>query len=103
MNVDLKVRPAAASPSVARVGVVDCDIHPVVNSQKDMYPYLDKQWQKLLQEYGAQRRQGMQFGSLYPKSQPEACRRDAWPEVGQAGGVLELMQKQQQGWSYLRP
>ena len=75
--------------------VADCDIHPTVSSYKELYQYLDRRWHAHLEEYGAKVRHGFQVGAAYPKGQPVAMRRDAWPEGGGLpGSSLELMQRQ---------
>jgi len=93
MNVE--IRPDVRSTVSTKPTVVDCDIHPVINKRQDIHPFLDERWHAVLEAYGGQRRRGTQFGPSYPKSQPEANRRDAWPkDGGKAGGNLELMQSQ---------
>src|SRR5689334_1797688 len=95
MNLDPNFQSRTRKPAGGQNIIVDCDIHPVINARTDLYPWLDRQWQEVLEQFGAARRRGPQSGSTYPKSQPEAWRRDAWPEGGgNAGGNLALMQKQ---------
>jgi predicted TIM-barrel fold metal-dependent hydrolase len=77
-----------------RLKVADCDLHPVPNSTKDLYPFMEKRWQAHFESFGARRRQGIFQGPAYPKGQPEAARRDAWPPGGRPGSSLEFMQKQ---------
>jgi predicted TIM-barrel fold metal-dependent hydrolase len=93
MNV--QVKPSGTAGRTARTAVADCDIHPTVDGYKDLYPYLEKRWQDHLAVYGAKVRHGYQRGAAYPKGQPNAARRDAWPEGGGApGSRLDLMQTQ---------
>lgn len=90
-------RPEDATPTSARspYKVADVDIHPRWNSHKDMYPWLEARWRSFLEEYGTRYRHGVEKGTPYPGSQPEASRRDAWPEGGgRAGSDLDLMQRQ---------
>jgi predicted TIM-barrel fold metal-dependent hydrolase len=99
MNVhDKTIIGQTDTPSAAakfRYPVVDVDIHPRWNSHKDLYPYLERRWQTFLEEYGTRYRHGVEKGTPYPGSQPEASRRDAWPEDGgRAGSDLALMQRQ---------
>jgi predicted TIM-barrel fold metal-dependent hydrolase len=95
MNVKADITQAPRVGAAVRTKVVDCDIHPVINKRQEIYPFLDEQWHSVLEAYGAPRRRGVQFGSSYTKSQPQAWRRDAWPKNGgNAGGSLELMQTQ---------
>lgn len=94
MTLEFQLPPETKPSMTTRDSIVDCDIHPIINSKKDLYPYLDEHWQRIIEIYGTPRRRGVQFGSNYIKSQPEAWRRDAWPEHGNAGGDLALMQRQ---------
>lgn len=79
----------------ARQAVADCDIHPTVSSYRELHPWLEKRWQEHLATYGAAVRHAWQRGAAYPKGQPVAMRRDAWPEGGGLpGSDLELMRRQ---------
>jgi predicted TIM-barrel fold metal-dependent hydrolase len=89
MNMEVRQRPAEVA-----VGVVDCDVHPVVRSWEDFRPYLTNQWWSHLQTYGLRPRHGFAKGVPYPKITPLATRRDAWPEQGPPGSDLALMQRQ---------
>jgi predicted TIM-barrel fold metal-dependent hydrolase len=93
MNVQTRGKPAA--PARSQVAIADCDIHPAVRSQEDLNPWLSRRWQAHLAEFGAGRRLGMQNGPAYPKGQPNASRRDAYPpEGGRQGSSLSFMQQQ---------
>src|SRR3712207_6327576 len=84
-------RPAARFP----YPVADVDIHPRWNSHKDLYPYLETRWHRFLETFGTRYRHGVEKGTPYPGSQPEASRRDAWPKGGgRAGSDLPLMREQ---------
>lgn len=87
-----------ASPDVAatsKVGVGDGDIHPARKGPKDFHPWLAKRWQDHIEQYGSPGRQGWQAGPAYPKSQPNASRRDSNPpEGGRPGSSLAFMQQQ---------
>ena len=78
MNIEVR-RPERAAK--ARIGIIDCDIHPK-SSLDDLRPYLSNRWWNYLQTYGQRQRHGYVKGFPYPKSQPLACRRDAWPPGG---------------------
>ena len=65
----------------ARLGIIDVDIHPK-SSASDLRPFLSSRWRTYLQTFGARQRQGFQTGFAYPKSQPQAARRDSWPPGG---------------------
>jgi predicted TIM-barrel fold metal-dependent hydrolase len=78
----------------ARVGIIDCDIHPK-NSLEDLKPWLSNRWWSYLQTYGQRQRHGLAGPYQYPKSQPGACRRDAWPPTGgQPASDLGFMREQ---------
>jgi len=92
MNVALLDHPA--SQAVAQ-GVIDCDVHQAPRSLADLRPYLSERWWRHLEMWGLRRRLGPAVGPAYPKGQPGAMRRDAWPEGGGgAGSDLGLMQRQ---------
>ena len=63
-----------------RLAIADCDIHQSPKlGMKGLYPYLEKRWQDHLDMFGPLPRQAFEAGPAYPKSQPDASRRDAWP------------------------
>ena len=70
--------------------------HPSGARDRDrVYPYIAKRWHSHLETYGKQAYQGMMEGPPYPKAQPNASRRDAYPpEGGKQGSSLSFMQKQ---------
>lgn len=94
MNIHATPRGKIELARKTKFPVADCDIHPVPNTLRDLYPYLEKRWRDHLESFGARRRQGIYQGPIYPKGQPEAARRDAWPPGGRPGSRLDLMQKQ---------
>lgn len=96
MNADLASKIENMRNMPARRAVADCDIHPVPRSFKeDLFPYVEKRWQEHFEQFGAQRRQGLVSGPVYPKGQPDAVRLDAVPAGGgRAGSSLQLMQQQ---------
>ena len=78
MNIELK------QPDIqqhTRLRIVDVDIHPK-SSPEDLKPYLSQRWWDHLQTFGMRTRQGYLKGFPYPKSQPQASRRDSWPPGG---------------------
>ena len=87
-----------ASPdtaAISRLAIADGDIHPAVRSPKDLEPWLAQRWRDHLATYGASRRMGWESGPAYPKGQPNASRRDAYPpEGGRQGSSLSFMQAQ---------
>lgn len=74
--------------------IIDVDIHPKT-SAGDLRPYLSQRWWDYLKTYGTRQRQGFQTGFAYPKSQPNAARRDSWPPGGGLpGSDLDFMKGQ---------
>ena len=95
MNVQLRDRPEAASTTEIKTAIADCDIHPARATKDELYPWLAKRWHAHLETYGVHAYQGMMEGPPYPKAQPNAARRDAYPpEGGPQGSSLSFMQKQ---------
>jgi predicted TIM-barrel fold metal-dependent hydrolase len=93
MNVQLSPTPVATANS--RLAIADCDIHPAVRTEADLDPWIPQRWRDHRATFGAGRRLGMQSGPAYPKSQPNASRRDAVPpEGGRHGSSLSFMQAQ---------
>ena len=90
-----QTRPAPAPSVAGRLAIADCDVHPARRSDADFDPWLAPAWREHLQTYGARYRQGWQTGPAFPKAQPNASRRDAWPpEGGRPGSSLAFMQEQ---------
>jgi uncharacterized protein len=95
MNIRFRADPAPASSGAVKAAIADCDIHPARKSLKDLYPYLARRWHEHLETYGKHPYQGMMEGPPYPKAQPNASRRDAYPpEGGPQGSSLSFMQQQ---------
>ena len=86
MNVQLRPQgaaPAANRPaSASKPAIADCDIHPAQRGPGDLDPWLARRWRDHAAQYGTLRRLGMHKGPAYPKSQPDASRRDAYPPEG---------------------
>ena len=79
MNVQFRDRPAPATPVEVKTAIADCDIHPARATGTELYPFLAKRWHAHLETYGKHVYQGMMEGPPYPKAQPNASRRDAYP------------------------
>jgi len=95
MNVQVTTRPTPQAVRATKLATADCDIHPARPSDKVLQPYMEKRWFEHYQTYGARLRQAYQKGPAYPKSQPNAARRDAYPpEGGSPGSSLSFLQKQ---------
>ena len=96
MNMQFRPAPSRTPRAGIKTAIADCDIHPArKGGLKDLYPYLAKRWHEHLEVYGKHPYQGMMEGPPYPKAQPNASRRDAYPpEGGQQGSSLSFMQQQ---------
>ena len=95
MNVQVTAAPAIQPANTSKLAIADGDIHPQRNGAADLFPFLEQRWKEHLQTFGSRPRQAYQAGPAYPKSQPNASRRDAWPpEGGRPGSSLSFMQKQ---------
>jgi uncharacterized protein len=95
MNIQFRPGAEPAASVDSKTAIADCDIHPARKGPKDLYPYLAKRWHDHLETYGKHPYQGMMEGPPYPKAQPNASRRDAYPpEGGQQGSSLSFMQQQ---------
>ncbi len=95
MNIEVRDRKPAARVTPSKQKIADCDIHPRIKSEKDLFPFLEKRWQQHLQTFGMLSRQGFVGGRAYPKSAPNASRRDAWPPTGGGpGSDLPFLRRQ---------
>src|SRR5580693_8795434 len=95
MNIQVRERPEPAASVKAKTAIADGDIHPARATRTELYPFLAKRWHSHLETYGKHVYQGMMEGPPYPKAQPNASRRDAYPpEGGPQGSSLSFMQKQ---------
>jgi predicted TIM-barrel fold metal-dependent hydrolase len=93
--MNLQLRSAATTQAASRMAIADCDIHPAMRNISDLDPWLPAKWREHLATFGGGRRLGMEAGPAYPKSQPNASRRDAYPpEGGRQGSSLSFMQAQ---------
>jgi len=85
-----------ATDQKIKLAIADCDIHPTPKSVPvEIYPYLSKRWQDYMETYGIIYRQGFPTGPAFPKGQPNAARRDAYPPGGgKPGSDLDFMRSQ---------
>src|SRR5579884_1049540 len=90
-----------AEPTVARekqkrdYPIIDCDVHPIMNSTKQLAPYLSAAWRERLNigEYNQPTRR-VPSGWFFP-GQVHGNRMDAFPEAGgNAGSDQALLVKQ---------
>mgnify|MGYP003335470372 CR=1 FL=1 len=90
MNAPLRQTTAAQ-----KLMIVDCDIHPIQHSQKDLYPWLSKRWIEHYETFGPHVRVGINGSQVYPRMTYAGQRADAYPSNGGPPGCdLELMQRQ---------
>ena len=94
MNVQTNTRPLPHAANQTKLATADCDIHPQRNDDTALHPYLEKRWTEHMQMFGSRPRQAYQAGPAYPKGQPNASRRDAWPAGGRPGSSLPFMRDQ---------
>jgi predicted TIM-barrel fold metal-dependent hydrolase len=88
MNVEVRHADRAATHAASRLAIADCDLHLGPTSITELYPWLSKRWQTHLETYGMNHRTGLRNGlPSYPKAQPAAARRDAWPPSGKPPGT----------------
>ena len=78
----IEIRPEPQLAAASRPAIADCDIHHSPKSFKLLYPYMAARWRDHLDMFGQRSRQGNAAGPQYPKGQPDASRRDAWPPGG---------------------
>jgi predicted TIM-barrel fold metal-dependent hydrolase len=95
MNIEVRDRTPVSRVTPQKLKVADCDIHPRVKTMKDLYPWLEKRWQRHLETFGIISRQGYVGARAYPKIAPAASRRDAWPPTGfRPGTDLPFLREQ---------
>jgi len=92
MNVQtIESRPQTRT-AATKQAIADCDVHPTWKPG-GLDRYLSSRWREHMKMFNVIMRQGPDI--LYPKGQPDAARRDAWPEDGsRPGSDLELMRRQ---------
>jgi predicted TIM-barrel fold metal-dependent hydrolase len=66
----------------ARIGIIDCDIHPYMKTPRDLDPYLSARWRQYLSEYDKFVCGPYAARGTYPRFSPNTCRRDSWPPGG---------------------
>ena len=88
-------RPRADRSASSRVGIFDCDIHPLPRTPDEILRFLPQRWRDHLQTYGNHLRQPFSRALAWPKASPATARRDAWPPSGgPPGSDLEFMRSQ---------
>jgi hypothetical protein len=78
-----------------RLAFVDCDLHPVQKTPKELHPYLEARWREHSDTFGAHFCQGLVGQLAFPRMMAAGMRADAFPEGGGPPGCdLGLMQRQ---------
>ena len=84
----------AARMPTARLGIIDCDIHPYPKAGA-LNPYLSERWRKHVAEYGKFNCGPYADRGTYPRFSPNTSRRDAWPPGGGLpGSDVDFMREQ---------
>ena len=84
-----------APKSDARLGIVDCDIHPMLRSEAALLPFLSRRWRDELETNGLRTKNPFVASYAVPKSTPALSRRDSWPPAGgPPGSDLDFMRAQ---------
>ncbi len=96
MNVQIRDVPSAAPSAASRTGIADCDLHLGPAGIHELFPFMAKRWQTHVETFGIAHRTALQKGlPNYPKAQPNAARRDAWPPSGRPPGTdLDFIRSQ---------
>ena len=95
MNIHVASPPDAEQQSGVGLAIADGDIHPRQKKADSLYPYLAQRWREHIDTYGMTPHHCYQAGPLYPKGNPDASRRDAYPSNGSPPGAdLDFMRAQ---------
>ena len=93
--MNINVRGQSIDQQATRLAVVDCDIHPQMRANTDLFPFLAERWRNHMMTYGNSQRQALGETLAYPRMTPDVARRDAWPPGGAPpGSDLDFMRKQ---------
>jgi predicted TIM-barrel fold metal-dependent hydrolase len=93
--MNINVQGQSIDKQATRLAVVDCDIHPQMRANTDLFPFLSERWRNHMTTYGNFQRQALGDTLAYPRMTPDVARRDAWPPGGAPpGSDLEFMRKQ---------
>ena len=78
-----------------KLGFVDCDIHPVQRTAKDLFPYLSTRWREHAETFGAHLCQGVVGQLPFPRMMAAGMRADSYPaNGGPPGSDLDMMRRQ---------
>jgi predicted TIM-barrel fold metal-dependent hydrolase len=74
------------------MGIVDCDIHPNLISEAQLFPFMAQRWVEHAKTFGQHNHQGLAATLQHPRFQPAVSRADAWPPGGgPPGSDLEFL------------
>jgi len=69
----------------AKLGIVDCDIHPAMSSKDELDKYMPVRWREHARAFGARTASPFNGAIPYPRLTPgNGMRRDSWPPNGGA-------------------
>ncbi|MBF9044209.1 amidohydrolase family protein [Rhodobacterales bacterium HKCCE4037] len=78
----------------AKLGVVDCDIHPALSTPQEILPFLPLRWRDHLKDYGMRSPNPFYAALPYPRM-GNGMRQDSYPpDGGPAASNLAFMQEQ---------
>ncbi|MFT8242968.1 amidohydrolase family protein [Roseomonas sp. BN140053] len=90
MSSSVLERKSAAQ--VPRLSLIDCDIHPNMRSEAEMYPFMERRWVEHMRDFGPHNHQGLAYTLQHPRFNPGVARADAWPPGGgPPGSDLDFM------------
>jgi predicted TIM-barrel fold metal-dependent hydrolase len=95
--VNIQVRAQGTGGTAAsKQGIADIDLHLGPPNWEALHPFMAKRWVEHAAVFGMSHRTGLQGGAPnYPKAQPAAARRDAWPPSGKPPGTdLDFIRSQ---------
>jgi predicted TIM-barrel fold metal-dependent hydrolase len=92
MNVAVRERETSKSQ---KLGIIDCDIHPMLKTPDQLHAYLPEKWRRYLDNTGHFLATPFSSALPYPKASPALSRRDSWPPAGGPPGCdLDFMREQ---------
>ena len=91
MNMQFRSQADQASVAGVKTAIADCDIHPARATKTELYPFMAKRWHAHLETYDKHPYQGMMEGPPFPKAQPNASRRDAYPPERRPAGFVAVV------------
>jgi predicted TIM-barrel fold metal-dependent hydrolase len=77
-----------------KLAVIDCDIHPQVQSPDELMQFLPDRWREYARTWGGFYRQALADTLSHPRIAPDVARADAYPPKGLPGSDLAFMQEQ---------